>query len=148
MVGPVTIGIDIGQKRDNTALAVAESEQRSDGDYYLIRRLERLPLRTPYHEIARRLEAMVADVQARVQQAELERQLEPRWRRGPAPHADLTVFVDATGVGQPVVDALEQAGVPVTAVYFTYGDRRTRGADGSLSLGKALLVSRDRKSVV
>ncbi|GAC1400722.1 MAG: hypothetical protein NVSMB65_18410 [Chloroflexota bacterium] len=142
MVGPVTIGIDIGQKRDSTAIAVAEREMRGGDEYHLIRRLERLPLRTPYHEIARRLEAIVAGVEARVQQAEMARQLEPRWLRGEAPRADLTVFVDATGVGKPVVDALEQAGVPVTAVYFTYGDRRTKQADGSISLGKALLVSR------
>ncbi len=142
VIGPVTIGIDIGQKHDSTALAVAEREQRGGEDYHLIRRLERLPLRTPYHEIATRLGAIVAGVRERVHQAEALRQLEPRWQRGQAPEADVTVFVDATGVGKPVVDALEQAGVHVTAVYFTYGDRRTKQADGSISLGKALLVSR------
>ncbi len=142
MVGPVTIGIDIGQKRDPSALTVAELEPRGGEDYYLIRRLERLPLRTPYHEITARLGAVIAGVQERVHQAEALRQLEPRWQRGDPPEVDVTVFVDATGVGKPVVDALEQAGVPVTAIYFTYGDRRTKQADGSISLGKALLVSR------
>jgi hypothetical protein len=41
-----------------------------------------------------------------------------------------------------VVNLLKGVGVPVQAVYFTYGDRRTKQQDGSVSLGKAWLVSR------
>jgi len=54
------------------------------------------------------------------------------------------VYVDATGVGTPVCDELKLAGVPgrIVPVYFTHGDRRSVDADGSVTLGKAYLVSR------
>lgn len=57
------------------------------------------------------------------------------------------LYVDSTGVGQPVVDLLRErvrSGV-VVPVTFTAGDRRVESwEDGFLrvSLGKALLVSR------
>lgn len=56
-------------------------------------------------------------------------------------------FVDATGVGQPVVDLLRkrvQSGVVVSAI-FTPEHRRAERLDGGfprMSLGKACLVSR------
>jgi hypothetical protein len=54
-----------------------------------------------------------------------------------------TIWLDATGVGQPVVDLLTETGLPATAVYFTYGDRLTENRQArTVSLGKALLVSR------
>lgn len=125
----IIIGADIGQKVDPTAIAVAEQQWRTpEGgrreDFYLIRFLDRLPLGTPYPQVAQRLERLVASVQER------------------APGASLTFYVDATGVGQPVVDLLTHVGMPVQAVYFTHGDRRTKQADGSITLGKAWLVSR------
>ena len=52
----VTIGVDLGQKRDPTAVAVAETQERTVGGrqdtYHLVRHLERLPLMTPYPDIA------------------------------------------------------------------------------------------------
>ena len=48
----VTIGVDIGQKHDPTAVCVAEAETRTDRDHFLIRHLERLPLGTPYPDVA------------------------------------------------------------------------------------------------
>ncbi len=51
-MGMVTIGADIGQKRDPSAIAVADAEMRLvDGrpeSFYRIRYLERLPLGTGY----------------------------------------------------------------------------------------------------
>ncbi len=47
----VTVGIDVGQKVDPTAIAVGEWER----DRYLVRFLERLPLGTPYPQVAERL---------------------------------------------------------------------------------------------
>jgi hypothetical protein len=147
-VGPVVIGIDIGQKRDPTAIAVAELEQRGAEDYHVIRRLERLPLGTPYPAIAERLRAVVAGVQARVAADGAERMRAPVVLGAVRIHHPqtvdgvvLTVYVDATGVGQPVVDLLTQAGVPIMAAYFTYGDRRSvQGRQ--VSIGEAWLVSR------
>ena len=55
--------------------------------------------------------------------------------------------MDATGVGQPVVEILRNdiPGARVVGVYFTHGDRRTETQEGrqrQVSLGKAFLVSR------
>jgi len=128
----VVLGVDIGQKRDPTAICVAEVDSREVGGrtetHFLIRHLERLPLGTQYPKVADR----VAGITGRV-----------RGRTGESP----TVYVDATGVGLPVVDLLRERlhGGRVVAAYFTYGDRRTETVeDGQVrvSLGKAFLVSR------
>ena len=128
----VTIGVDIGQKRDPTAVCVCEAEWRQVGGrseaHFNVRHLERLPLGTPYPQVVERI-ARISD--------------QVRARTGERP----TVYVDATGVGQPVVDLLRervQSG-EVVAVWFTYGDQRTEswvGDDLRVSLGKAYLVSR------
>jgi hypothetical protein len=144
-VGPVLIGADIGQKRDPSAIAVAELEQRGGEEYHVVRHLERLPLGTPYPAVAARLRAVTEGVRARMARDEEERILE---QRGGCPPLDSnavptpTVYMDATGVGQPVVDLLKGAGVPVRPVFFTHGDRRVEQRDGTVSLGKAWLVSR------
>jgi hypothetical protein len=137
-VGVVTIGVDIGQRVDPTAIAVIEREERiekrkdAEGGaqerrvwHHTARRLERLPLGTPYPEVADRL----VDVAARVAE-----------RTGQRPR----LYLDATGVGKPVVDVLRdhQVRALLIAVYFTYGDRRMKGENGSIILGKAYLVSR------
>jgi hypothetical protein len=127
-MGSVTIGVDIGQKHDPTAIAVVEVEKRDDGYHFRVRYLEALPLGTRFHTVAARVGEIVASV---------------RKLSGRTP----TVCVDATGLGLPVLELIQRAGVPdVVPVYFTYGDRRAekQGASGRLeiSLGKAYLVCR------
>ena len=144
-MGPVTIGADIGQRHDPTAVAVVELEwrgarRRDRDDHYIVRHLERLPLGTPYPDVAERLRAIVAGVRARTTPIR-----EPLgggqylYHGERAPHVAL--FLDATGVGQPVADLLARAGVRPTACYFTHGDRRTEER-GRVTIGKAWLVSR------
>ena len=82
------MGVDIGQKRDPTAIAVAEIEYR-DSDlpgrkkesHYLVRHLERLPLGTPYPQVSGRI-------------GEICQRLKNQTGSRPS------LFVDATGVGQ------------------------------------------------
>ena len=122
----LVIGVDIGQRVDPTAICVAELERRDlDAEHWMIRHLERLPLGTSYPAVARR----VRDVAERVAE-----------RTGSTP----VLYLDATGVGTPVVDVLRDAKVParLRPVYFTHGDRRTVAENGDISLGKAFLVSR------
>lgn len=150
-MGLVTVGVDVGQRRDPTAIAVAEWDERrrvglvegsratpaggqatvlleeevATDTHFVIRHLDRLPLNLPYPEIAERVAALVRRVAERA-------------------GAEPSLFVDATGVGTPLVDVLEAVpgGLParVTPVYFTHGDRRTwEGVE--LRLGKAFLVS-------
>jgi hypothetical protein len=125
--------VDVGQRVDPTAIAVVEIEERPRGDgrggteyHYMARHLERLPLGTPYPRVAERVTRIVSGVRARA---------------GSYPE----LYLDATGVGTPVVDALRDAGVDakVVAVYFNHGDRRTPVEGGAeVRLGKAYLVSR------
>ena len=130
------VGVDIGQKRDPTAIAVVLADHREVEDparvqnydcHFLVRFLERLPLGTPYPEVARRLGEICQGVN------ELS---------GYRPQ----IFVDATGVGQPIVDLLEDNARDAWctwAVYFTHGDRRTADEEEKkVTLGKAYLVSR------
>lgn len=129
------IGIDIGQKHDPTAICVAELVYRKPDDpertrreaHFMVRHLERLPLRTPYPEIARRL----GEICQRVAE-----------QSGGRPD----IYVDATGVGTPVVDILKSSSRDmrfVWAVYFTHGDQRLeKREERKVSLGKAFLVSR------
>jgi hypothetical protein len=119
---------------------VVEAQRRErDGrseDYYITRFLERLPLGTPYPAVAERVQTVIANIRRQVATSE-----PPRFEV-PPPSASITLYVDGTRVGQPVVDLLKGAGVPVRPVYFTYGDRRVEQRDRSISLGKAWLVSR------
>ncbi len=124
----VLIGVDLGQQRDPTAICVAEPEGRQSAGrtehHFLVRHLQRLPLGTSYPEVARRLRDIVAGAQGRA---------------GPG----LTVCVDATGLGDPVVDLLRESspGTRIVACYFNHGDRRTREGFQQVKIGKAYLVS-------
>lgn len=145
----VNIGIDIGQKHDSTALVVVEIQEQPipDGSrlrkvseirrrrepvtesVFIVRHLERLPLGTSYPAVARRLVRLVQDLQEAYEVS--------------AP----TLVVDATGVGQPVVDLLrnELRGIPchLTAATFTHGDRLEGSVrQRQVTVGKAYLVSR------
>ena len=134
VTGPITIGVDIGQRVDPTAIAVAEAETRvGEGrseTVYHIHHLERLPLGTGYPTVAERVATVAAGVTKR---GALVRRL----------------YADCTGVGRPVVDMLppalirQQVTTPVWAVTFTCGDRRTEHtSEREVIMGKAWLVSR------
>lgn len=138
-----TIGVDIGQQVDPTAIAVVELRQRTNphgpGEaIHITRYLERLPLGTTYPAIATRLAEIATNARQRARQEYLN-------ERGQAPRDDwsygFNVFVDATGVGRPVVDILSETGLNVTPVFFTHGDRRNVDRE-QITLGKAWLVSR------
>src|SRR5215213_1946560 len=125
----VSIGVDIGQKVDPTAIAVVEAKRKDEEWAFLTRHLERLPLGTPFKDAAERTSEVVAGVVERMRTAG------ERLERGA-----VTVNVDATGVGAPIVEMLKERigdkrACTIRAVYFTHGDRLTRREDG-LSLGK------------
>src|SRR4051794_10248892 len=102
----VTLGLDLGQRMDFTALVVVEAERRQDARgrrevHHTVRLVERLPLGTSYPDVAARV------VQAT---SAIER------KTGTAP----ILYLDATGLGTPVFDALQAAGTRATIfpVYF------------------------------
>lgn len=135
--GIVSVGIDVGQRRDPTAVCVAEVlEQIQTPDptmpwgelttmtVYTVRFLERLPLGMPYPRIADRLAQIAEGVRYKM------------------PDAVIRLYVDQTGVGAPVVDQLrEKIAHPLVGVTLAAGERLT--VSGSEArLGKAYLVSR------
>jgi hypothetical protein len=116
------IGLDLGQKRDYSAVAVVERWQERAGwsavhfcDLYekrmALRLLERVQLGTSYMRVCER----VKKIAARAQEA-----------------GECTVIVDATGVGAPVVDALRDAdlGCELTPVTITGGARASSAQAG------------------
>jgi len=172
----VLIGVDLGQMRDPSAVVVAEGVRRDsgkteivkrfprDGDTppsawerrireaaYLVRHVERLPLRTPYRQVGRRIADIVERLEdltvLEVDRSEVEFQ-EPGWESRTPGRRPLKVYVlaDATGVGRPVVEEVRlELGtvVPVSAVTITVGEKIT-GELGSLEVKvpKMILVSR------
>ena len=132
----LVIGIDVGQQNDPTAIAVVEASVRAVIDHeegrarneshFFVRFLERMPLGTPYPHVAQRL----GEIWLRV---------------GQRANRPARVFVDATGVGKPVVDAL-RAQLPLAeiwAVNFTRGQHRNENRRArKVTLGKAFLVNR------
>jgi hypothetical protein len=158
-VGPVVVvGLDVGQKRDPTALAVVEIVERETGrvfhakhahlyddcldpvgrelgcraerhDVFVVRDLGRLPLGTPYPVVGER----VVEVIERLNQRRL--------------HTAPRLVVDATGVGTPVVDilrsALREVRCDLTEATFVHGEMYEGGwAASKARVGKAYLVSR------
>ncbi len=131
------VGVDIGQKVDPTAIAVVGIDRRPLAPslerpaklefHFVVRFLDRLPLGTPYPGVCQRIGAICRGIEN---------------RSGKRPF----LYVDATGVGKPIVDMLKDSSSATAgawAVYFTRGDqRKERRKKKEVSLGKAYLVSR------
>lgn len=105
-------GLDLGQARDFSALAVLERTTRSDPTnrtvaHYAVRHLERLPLGTSYPAVVGRMGQLFAR----------------------PPLASTMLAVDQTGVGRAVVDLLTEArvGADLRPITITAGHRATPG---------------------
>ena len=116
MSGNLVVGLDLGQTRDHSAIAVTEYEQPrlawmpSMPRAMRIRYLERIPLGTSYTKVVQRVSEIV---------------------RHPLLEGRSRLVADATGVGAPVVDLLKAARLPctITAVSITSGDHATCHGD-------------------
>ena len=122
------VGLDLGQAADYSALCVVEelrvpdpAEPKRQVRECGVRHLHRWKLGTPYS-------AIVADLAALA-------------KRPPLPGA--TLVVDATGVGRPVVELIERAGLSlrVCPVTITGGLTAGMGNDGSCHVPKKDLVA-------
>lgn len=129
----IAIGLDLGQKRDHTALVVLERQRRhrylvGPDKELLVRAAERLPLGTGYPEVVEIVRHVVRVVSAKL---------------GPQEWCHLAV--DATGVGKPVVDALRAAnlGCRMTAVTITSGDKQhyRSGESSAMNVPKQNLIA-------
>jgi len=108
------LGLDLGQRRDHSALAVVEKLERwrpygqPEFEALLVRHVERMPLGTTYPNVVERVRAVMGT-------PELYRQCE--------------LVVDSTGVGAPVVDMLRSAGLgcDISSVTITGGEKESGG---------------------
>ena len=87
--GSFTLGVDLGQARDRTALVVLERTCGDAGTAYHVRHIDRLAAGTPYPSQVSKVRTLL-------------RHLEQL--------GSVSLVVDATGVGRPVVDMLREAG--------------------------------------
>ena len=99
------VGLDLGQRRDHSALAVVEKQEGA----LLVRHVERMPLGMTYPQVVERVRG-VMDTPALCRQCEL--------------------VVDATGVGAPVVEMLRAGGLgcEISSVTITGGEKESGGA--------------------
>jgi len=108
----LSVGVDLGQASDPTALAVAEKRATETH----IRHLERVPLGTPYPQVCERITGICAAL--------------PGCR----------LVVDGTGVGRAVVDNLEAAGLAPLVVTITSG-HSVRREGSRIWMPKATLLA-------
>jgi hypothetical protein len=107
------LGLDLGQRRDHTAIAVVERRDRwiahraTEFDALWVRHLERVPLGTPYPAVVERVREILHS-----------RELAGR----------CSLTVDETGLGGPVVAMLRagRLGCDITPVTITSGARATQ----------------------
>jgi hypothetical protein len=118
------IGLDLGQRRDHSALAVVEKRHTVTH----VRHLERVALGTPYPLVVER----VGEVVRRA------------YSFGPC-----CLVVDATGVGAPVVDLLRQAqlGCELMPVTITGGEKESAGSVPKRDLIAGLQVAMERREL-
>ena len=122
------IGVDVGKKRDPTTVCVALPELRQGVAHFAIPYLSRLPLGTPYPQVVDRLVNLIRKAR----------------RRAGTSCAETVVFIDATGVGVPVVDMLSGRArglCRLRPVYLTGGTGRRVDGD-TIKLSKTFLVRR------
>ena len=110
------VGLDLGQARDYTAVAVIEYQP--DSRQLHCRHLERYPLGSTYPDIVERAKRLMA-----------------------ALPADTHLVVDATGVGRPVCDMLSERGLSHQAVTITGGAVATAGGVPKRDLVSTLLTT-------
>lgn len=112
------IGVDLGQRRDHTAVVVVERiENRrafmgAEFERLVVRYAERMALGMPYPQVVERIREIV--------------------RVDDLYYGRSTITVDASGVGAPVVDMLNTARLacPVKAVTITGGERAGTSRQG------------------
>ena len=128
------IGVDLGQQRNFTAIAILQRETRTLDtrdpvtfaphieETYAVRHLERLPLGTSYSEVADYIAFLTRHI---------------------AVTGRCEVILDATGLGAPVADMLRSRGMkgPLHRVILTGGDNQTTNQIGT-GIPRRDLISR------
>lgn len=137
------IGLDLGEKRDYTALAVLRRRMVPTGgaisvpagfDLNTGRRYEEVPAMEATYEAFHLdrwrgkgyliLPGILEKILRQIRQADFDAQAGRNWR--PMDPADISILVDHTGVGVAVLEELRAAGVDCYGITITAGDRVNR----------------------
>jgi hypothetical protein len=101
LAGEFTVGVDLGQSFDPTAIAIVRKiEDGSGRPIFQVGHLERLPLQTLYPHVV----AHVGNLMQRLRSPSVE------------------LVIDSTGVGRAVADMFTVAGLPTINVTIVAGD--------------------------
>jgi len=117
-----SVGVDLGQRRDHSAIVVVE--YRHDREERRVLSVERVPLGTPYPAVVERVRQTLAFVKLR---------------------GSSQLTVDATGVGAPVVEMLNTGPLRMGAwaVTITGGENaKASNAKGRWNVPKRDLIAR------
>jgi hypothetical protein len=132
-----TVGLDLGQSIDPTAVAIIEKvrvpalvkgripDRIPYVTTYGCRHLERLPLRVTYPDVVQYVRTMMATAPL-VENSKL--------------------VIDASGVGRPVFDLFKEAGLKPAGVVITGGDGWSEDC-GMFRVSKQLLVSQLTRAI-
>jgi hypothetical protein len=115
-VGDFTVGVDLGQSCDSTAVAILQEQQGTPPTFDCVH-LERVPLGASYPAVVQRVWQI----------------MQHPTLRGAA------LAIDSTGVGRPIFDLLQQAGLSPTAITITSGNEVTE-KDGRYGVPKRDLI--------
>jgi len=100
---------------------MVEIATRRPVNRYRVVNVRRYPRGTPYPDIYRSVQSILAQL--------------------PATPMAPSLFVDRTGVGGPVVDAMREMGIALTGISITGGSRINRVSSQDVNVPKALLAS-------
>jgi hypothetical protein len=118
-----TIGVDLGQASDPTAIAVVRKLAEDAADerpVFQVGHLERIPLNTPYPGVVQHAKRLLGK---------------------PPLRGNAELVIDFTGVGRPVFDMFQAVGVTPIGVSITSGDQAV--AEGLVwKVPKLILISR------
>ncbi len=134
------IGLDLGKSNDYSAVCIA---QRTDFDNpkgaIEVNNVDRFPLGTPYTKVAQH----VGDLIRRLPDAIVEREYWPMDKEIPRKEVihDYMLIVDATGVGNAVVELLRAQRLRMDEVVITSGVGQDRSEGSRTYLPKVQLIS-------
>ena len=135
------IGVELGQGQRCSAFCLVEGDRRpiagtrDKEEHFVVHHLDRLPAGQPFPQVAGRLGEILTA---------LNRRLEDSLShfREPEPEPEPKVYINATGLGEPIMEIFRRTAEDLLPVYFNHGDRRAEAWRKEVTLGKAWLVAR------
>lgn len=133
------IGLDLGKANDYSAVCIAQRHDFNDRKSVIeINNVDRFPLGTPYVKVAQHM----SDLVKKLPDAMIEESYVPAGKEIPVKsvRSNYILVVDATGVGNAVVELLRAQKLRMAEIVITGGAGQPHG-DGQTHLAKVHLVS-------